>query len=131
MYNMFKYFKYLILFYSKEIIEPAVDGTLGILKSALKFGYVASTLMDYCSNKASASDRVSVKRIIVTSSCAAVKERQETRTNIDETSWNESSIVECEEKGKNAHPLDMYSASKTIAEKREAGAYESWSDSTN
>ncbi|KAJ3903133.1 D-lactaldehyde dehydrogenase [Lentinula edodes] len=82
-----------------EIIEPAVNGTLGILKSALKFG-------------------VSVKRIIVTSSCAAVKERQETRTNIDETSWNESSIVECEEKGKNAHPLDMYSASKTIAEKR-------------
>ncbi|KAJ3713716.1 hypothetical protein DFJ43DRAFT_1134922 [Lentinula guzmanii] len=81
-----------------EMIVPAVSGTLGILKSAMKYGNA-------------------VKRIIITSSCAAVKESV-IRPNLDENDWNELSILECERKGKNAHPLDMYSASKTIAEKR-------------
>ncbi|KAJ4485402.1 D-lactaldehyde dehydrogenase [Lentinula aciculospora] len=82
-----------------EMIEPAVNGTLGILKSALKFGN-------------------NMKRIVITSSCAAVKESGLIKSGIDETNWNEASILECEQKGKNANPLAMYSASKTIAEKR-------------
>ncbi|KAJ3770732.1 D-lactaldehyde dehydrogenase [Lentinula raphanica] len=80
-----------------EMIDPAVNGTLGLLKSAMKFGN-------------------NLKRVIITSSCAAVKEAV-LKPNLDETDWNELSVLECEQKGKNAHPLDMYAASKTISEK--------------
>ncbi|KIK57462.1 hypothetical protein GYMLUDRAFT_46356 [Collybiopsis luxurians FD-317 M1] len=82
-----------------EMIQPAVNGTLGMLKSALKFGTL-------------------VKRVVFTSSCAAIQQPQGTYPGLDETSWNELSIIECEQKSKEASPLDKYCASKSIAEKR-------------
>ncbi|KAK0464594.1 D-lactaldehyde dehydrogenase [Desarmillaria tabescens] len=89
-----------------EQIEPAVGSVEGILKSALKNG----------------SD--SLKRIVITSSCAAIISFSATQVTISEAVWNESSIKECEEKGRNADNLAKYSASKTLAEKAAWTFYE-------
>ena len=81
-----------------ELITPAVNGTLGILKSALAYG-------------------LSVKRIVITSSCAAVASQGVGPRVYNETDWNNSAVREIEEKGKAAAPLVKYRASKTLAEK--------------
>ncbi|THH19273.1 hypothetical protein EW146_g1844 [Bondarzewia mesenterica] len=81
-----------------ELIIPATKGTVSILESAKKHGS-------------------SVKRIVVTSSCAAVVKPSATPAVWDETSWNEPSIEEVKEKGRNAQLPVMYCASKTLAEK--------------
>ncbi|KAL5521232.1 hypothetical protein ACEPAG_9155 [Sanghuangporus baumii] len=84
-----------------ELIEPAVTGTLGVLESALKYAN---------------SRGEQLKRVVITSSCAAV-------VNIpysgifDERSWNEGAIMEVQEKGKGASQLAKYRASKTLAER--------------
>ncbi|THH17591.1 hypothetical protein EW146_g3264 [Bondarzewia mesenterica] len=81
-----------------ELIVPATKGTVSILESAKKYGS-------------------SVKRIVVTSSCAAVIKPSATPAVWDETSWNEPAIEEVKEKGRNAQLISMYRASKTLAEK--------------
>ncbi|KAI0076359.1 NAD-P-binding protein [Panus rudis PR-1116 ss-1] len=82
-----------------DYIHPAVNGTTSILESALKHGK-------------------NVKRVVVTSSVAAVFTvgLPEERT-FSEKDWNERSIKEVEEKGKQANAGDKYCASKTLAEK--------------
>ncbi|KAJ2922034.1 hypothetical protein H1R20_g15066, partial [Candolleomyces eurysporus] len=81
-----------------ELIRPAVEGTLGILKSALK-------------------NNPAIKRIVITSSCAAViTVTPEVRT-FSEADWNELSINETREQGRQAPPMTKYRASKTLAEK--------------
>ncbi|EFI28545.1 D-lactaldehyde dehydrogenase [Coprinopsis cinerea okayama7 len=82
----------------KEFIEPAVNGTVGILKSALK----------------NAPD---VKRIVITSSVAAILTDTTAPSTFSERDWNEASIKEMEEKGREAAPMAKYRASKTLAEK--------------
>ncbi|KAL5483361.1 hypothetical protein ACEPAI_8592 [Sanghuangporus weigelae] len=81
-----------------ELIEPAVKGTRGILESALKY----------------AGEQL--KRVIVTSSCAAVVNTPYSGI-FDERSWNEGAIIEVQEKGKEASQLAKYRASKTLAER--------------
>ncbi|PPQ72637.1 hypothetical protein CVT26_004344 [Gymnopilus dilepis] len=80
-------------------IKPAVQGTVGILESARKFG-----------------DKV--KRIIITSSVGAI---YSTVTNppvlFDEKHWNDEAIQMVKDHGKDAPSLIKYSASKTLAEK--------------
>lgn len=61
--------------------------------------------------------RSSVKRIVVTSSCASVLKPSATPAVWEETSWNEPAIEEVKEKGANALPISIYRASKTLAEK--------------
>ncbi|KAK7036575.1 hypothetical protein VNI00_011508 [Paramarasmius palmivorus] len=81
-----------------DIIEPAVEGVLNILKSTLQYGS-------------------SVKRFIYTSTCAAIIDTSEDILTVTEADWNDKRIKEVEEKGKDAHGLTKYSASKTLAEK--------------
>ncbi|KAK7047142.1 hypothetical protein VNI00_006807 [Paramarasmius palmivorus] len=82
-----------------ELIEPAVKGTVGILESVKKFG----------------GDKV--KRVVVTSSCASVMHNSPEPKVFSEEDWNDQSIQDVEEKGRNAANITKYRASKTLAEK--------------
>ena len=73
-------------------------GTTSILNSTLKFG-------------------ASVKRIVLTSSLAAVCEEDPTPREYDETSWNKAAIAAVASKGSAAGPVAIYSASKILAER--------------
>ncbi|KAG6901798.1 hypothetical protein C0995_007824 [Termitomyces sp. Mi166 len=80
-----------------ELINPAVNGTVGILKSAQKNG----------SN---------VKRVVVTSSTASILEAGVDKV-FTEADWNELAIREVKEQGDAALGMTKYRASKTLAEK--------------
>ncbi|OCH86574.1 NAD(P)-binding protein [Obba rivulosa] len=88
-----------------DLIKPAVRGTLNILESALKFGH-------------------SVKRIVITSSTAAVVRPTEKPTVFDEKDWNEFAISVVKEQGRQAPNKLKYFASKTLAEKAAFDFYE-------
>ncbi|KAG6917263.1 hypothetical protein DXG01_003210 [Tephrocybe rancida] len=92
------------LIYGLELIGPAVNGTVSILKSAVKNGQA-------------------VKRVVVTSSCASVLE-----VGVDkiftELNWNELAISEVKEQGDAAPGPSKYRASKTLAEKAAWEFYE-------
>ncbi|KAJ7490832.1 D-lactaldehyde dehydrogenase [Mycena latifolia] len=83
-----------------ELFEPAIKGTVGILESALKYGK-------------------SVKRVVVTSSVAAVIGMPLTTEPQfpNELNWNEQAVKDVEEKGREASPVSIYCASKTLAER--------------
>ncbi|KAF9042284.1 hypothetical protein BJ165DRAFT_262532 [Panaeolus papilionaceus] len=83
---------------AEELIGPAVKGTVGILNSILKHG-------------------TNVKRIIITSSIAAVITPSSQPSRFSETDWNEFSVKEVQEKGDKAAPIEIYRASKTLAER--------------
>ncbi|KZW00143.1 NAD(P)-binding protein [Exidia glandulosa HHB12029] len=82
-----------------EYIDPAVKGATGILESALKHA------------------GAQLKRVVITSSCAAVLDFSTVIANPNDDTWNERVVRECEEKGREADPLSKYSASKVLAEK--------------
>ena len=96
-----------------ELIGPAVHGTTGVLVSALKYGS-------------------SVRRIVITSSCASVLTPSPEPRVFSEEDWNTTSPKEVQEKGKEATQADKYRASKTLAEKaawefvKSKGAELSW-----
>lgn len=73
-------------------------GTTSILNSALKYG-------------------TGVRRIVLTSSVAAVRETQPTARNFDETNWNNAAVEAVKSKGSAAGPVMIYLASKTLAER--------------
>lgn len=80
------------------IYSPAVNGTVSVLKSA--------------------KDSKSIKRIVITSSFAAVVDTSKpVPTKFTEDDWNEFSPKTLEEKGKDVSPVDAYRASKTLAER--------------
>ncbi|KAI9428925.1 D-lactaldehyde dehydrogenase [Lactarius indigo] len=81
-----------------ELIVPAVGGTASVLNSALKHG-------------------TSVRRVVLTSSVAAVREDHPTRREYDETSWNNAVVAKVVSKGSAAGPATIYLASKTLAER--------------
>jgi hypothetical protein len=81
-----------------ELILPAVRGTTSILNSALKHGD-------------------SLKRLILTSSVAAVREDTTVPRVFTESNWNNSSVDAVKTKGSEAGPVATYLASKTLAEK--------------
>ena len=81
-----------------ELLIPAVRGTLSILQSALAHGNA-------------------VKRVIVTSSTAAVASPSPTPRVFSEADWNEYSPRIVAEQGAAAPPADMYRASKSLAER--------------
>jgi len=81
-----------------DVIDPAVAGTVGILKSALKTG-------------------TSVKRVVITSSIAAVQNLKPEGGVFNESHWNDDAIQDCAEKGRKASALVKYIASKTWAER--------------
>ncbi|KAJ3485302.1 hypothetical protein NLI96_g5061 [Meripilus lineatus] len=81
-----------------ELIQPAIKGTVGILKSAMRCGS-------------------SVKRIVITTSTAAVVRPTQEPLLFNEDDWNNDSIRQVEEEGVNAPGYIKYFASKTLAEK--------------
>ncbi|KIP01586.1 hypothetical protein PHLGIDRAFT_131196 [Phlebiopsis gigantea 11061_1 CR5-6] len=83
----------------QELITPAVAGTGSILQSALLH----------------AND--TVKRIVLTASCATVLTPDGVARTYSEADWNEYSIKQVETKGSAASPAEAYRASKTLAER--------------
>ncbi|GAA5899521.1 hypothetical protein JCM6882_001139 [Rhodosporidiobolus microsporus] len=81
----------------KDLINPAVQGTLGALRSAKKEG--------------------GVKRIVITSSFAAVVNPHDPVYTFTEKDWNTFSPKQVEEKGASVDPSQAYRASKTLAER--------------
>ncbi|KAJ7731586.1 hypothetical protein DFH07DRAFT_755616 [Mycena maculata] len=81
-----------------ELLDPAIKGTTGILESARKYG-------------------TSVKRVVVTSSCAAVMNISDKQQVLNELNWNDQAVNEVENKGREASPQAKYRASKTQAER--------------
>ncbi|EIW83698.1 D-lactaldehyde dehydrogenase [Coniophora puteana RWD-64-598 SS2] len=89
-----------------DMIKPAVNGTVSILKSIIKFGS-------------------KVKRVAVTSTGAAiVTDSVEPRT-FSELDWNEECLKNLERLGSDVSPNDIYAASKVLAER---GAWDFWKD---
>ncbi|QRW11045.1 NADPH-dependent methylglyoxal reductase GRE2 protein [Ceratobasidium sp. AG-Ba] len=80
-----------------DYIRPAVDGTVGILASIKQYG-------------------PTVKRVVLTSSALAAVQYQKGIVHT-EAHWNEAVIKIVEQKGANASLGELYSASKTYAEK--------------
>ncbi|KAI0754379.1 NAD(P)-binding protein [Daedaleopsis nitida] len=84
-----------------ELIKPALEGTMSVLRSAGKPG---ST----------------IKRVVIISSLAAVvnsSRRTTTPAVYDETDWNDKDPVEVEQKGVDASSAAKYRTSKTLAER--------------
>lgn len=83
-----------------ELIRPAVEGTLSILRSA-------------------SSPNTSVQRVIFISSLSTVvnNHHAETPPVYDETDWNDRAPAEVEAKGVEASAAAKYATSKTLAEK--------------
>ncbi|KAF8601899.1 NAD(P)-binding protein [Ceratobasidium sp. AG-I] len=80
-----------------DYFRPAIDGTTGILESIKSHG---ST----------------VKRVVLTSSGVAVFHYQK-GVKHTEAHWNETILKVVKEKGDKADPMELYVASKTLAEK--------------
>ncbi|POY72851.1 hypothetical protein BMF94_4106 [Rhodotorula taiwanensis] len=82
----------------KDLINPAVNGTLNALKSA--------------------KSEPSVKRVVITASFACIVEPKDPGTYVfTEKDWNEYSPKQVEEHGKDAEASQSYRASKTLAER--------------
>ncbi|KAJ4474488.1 D-lactaldehyde dehydrogenase [Lentinula aciculospora] len=81
----------------QELIGPAVNGTLSVLKSAL--------------------NNSAIRRIVITSSTAAIISMLPDRKVFSEVDWNDQAIEEVKTQGKNASQASKYRASKTLAEK--------------
>lgn len=81
-----------------DLIIPAVRGTTSILNSALKHGSA-------------------IKRLILTSSVAAVREETTVPRAFNESNWNDSAVEAVKTRGSEAGPVLIYLASKTLAEK--------------
>ncbi|KAL0958148.1 hypothetical protein HGRIS_000315 [Hohenbuehelia grisea] len=82
----------------QELIEPAVNGTVGILESALKYA-------------------PTIKRVVITSSSAAVLHIEPHPMVFTDEDWNEQAIQIVEKEGRLAPNMAKYRASKTLAEK--------------
>ncbi|KAJ7479138.1 hypothetical protein FB451DRAFT_1086612 [Mycena latifolia] len=82
------------------IISGAIKGTVGILQSTLKHG-------------------TSVKRVVITSSCAAIRQASQDSEpkTLSEIDWNEQAEKEAAELGREAPVWTKYRASKTLAER--------------
>jgi len=83
----------------KDLVNPAVNGTVSILKSAKKNGQ-------------------KVQRVVITSSFASVVDSSiKPVYTFTEKDWNEYSPAQLKEKGKDVSAPDAYRASKTLAER--------------
>ncbi|KAI0063643.1 D-lactaldehyde dehydrogenase [Artomyces pyxidatus] len=81
-----------------ELIVPAVRGTVGILESVKRYG-------------------TSVKRVVITSSTAAITVPSSEPVSYNEFTWNDPAVQKTKELGAAAGPAAIYQASKTLAEK--------------
>ena len=85
-----------------DFIEPAVDGTLSMLKSAAV---------------PPSNGSPGVSRIVIVASTACVFRMTSEPVVLSEKDWNDQAIEEVERLGGQASFSTMYNASKTLAEK--------------
>ncbi|KAF9527862.1 hypothetical protein CPB83DRAFT_855320 [Crepidotus variabilis] len=83
---------------SDDLLGPAVQGTVGILRSAIKTG-------------------TQIKRIVITSSCAAVLNPTTIPTKFSEKDWNTTAEEEFKRLGEKTPVMSLYRLSKTRAER--------------
>lgn len=84
----------------KDLINPAVNGTLSLLNAA----------KDYAGPQ--------LKHVVITSSFAAIMEPKAPGYEYTEADWNQASITVCETKpASEVPPPEAYRASKALAEK--------------
>jgi len=81
----------------KDLINPAVQGTLNLLRAA--------------------KTEEKIKRVVITSSFASIVNPYDPVYTFTEKDWNEFSPKEVEKKGKDVEPSQAYRASKTLAER--------------
>ncbi|KAM0753796.1 putative D-lactaldehyde dehydrogenase [Meredithblackwellia eburnea MCA 4105] len=81
----------------RDLINPAVNGTVNVLKSALK--------------------EPKLRRVVLTSSFAAMVNPHEPVYVFDEKDWNQYSLDQLKDNYDNITPSQAYRASKTLAEK--------------
>jgi nucleoside-diphosphate-sugar epimerase len=82
----------------QDFLDPAINGTVGVLKSAIKYGK-------------------RVKRVVITSSVAAVQQNVSEPKVFTEVDWNEQAVDDVQKNGKSAQNPNKYMASKTLAER--------------
>ncbi|KAL1740919.1 hypothetical protein HDZ31DRAFT_85154 [Schizophyllum fasciatum] len=82
----------------QELIQPALQGTLGALTSALKYGK-------------------SVKRVVLTSSVGSIFRESDKPIVLSEADWNDADPLAVEKEGAAAKPTSKYRASKVLAER--------------
>ncbi|KAF6750213.1 D-lactaldehyde dehydrogenase [Ephemerocybe angulata] len=87
----------------QETIQPAVNGTVGVLKSALRASQRDSSYK--------------LKRIVITSSVAALWTPSPGARTFSEEDWNTEYISEVEKLGSKTDPMTVYGASKVLAER--------------
>ncbi|EKM78748.1 hypothetical protein AGABI1DRAFT_107237 [Agaricus bisporus var. burnettii JB137-S8] len=88
----------------QDVINPAVSGALGLLKSALKHG-----------NR--------VDRVVFTSSTATIFAPVTKPTVLNESNWNTVTLEEVERLGRAATSHQKYRASKILAEKGQSNSF--------
>ncbi|KAF9527863.1 D-lactaldehyde dehydrogenase [Crepidotus variabilis] len=82
---------------SNDLMSPAIQGTVGILQSALKTG-------------------TQLKRIVITSSCGAVATPSPNPRKFSEEDWNIAAVEDFKKNGEKTAPMTIYRASKVLAE---------------
>jgi len=82
----------------QEVIVPAVQGTIGILESILKYG-------------------PDVRRVVITSSVAAITSPKDKPYIFTEDDWNTYSPALIEKEGRAANGSQKYRASKALSER--------------
>ena len=114
----------------QQLIDPAVKGTTGILKSIQKNKWVdCVALPPWKRDRRFVTTQLifspDIKRIVITSSVAAVMSTSSKPpgTQYTEADWNEDSIKEVEQKGKDTPGSESYRASKTLAERALWGGF--------
>jgi nucleoside-diphosphate-sugar epimerase len=86
-----------------------------MLQSALKNGYIIP-FFDVDDSDDSLL-RSAVKRIVITSSTATVREAVPEDRTFSEVDWNNDALKKVEEQGRDASFMTKYQASKVLAEK--------------
>lgn len=106
-----------------ELIKPAVNGTVGMLKSILRDGYVYRTCHSAVRPTHFQRNRsTKVKRVVITSSGAAVLREDPNPVTFTEADWNNQCLEilkKYEDEGRRNEAPNMvkYRASKTLAER--------------
>lgn len=97
-----------VRFADSDPIDPAVRGTTSIL--------------------ASVHQTTSVRRVVITSSCAAVTTIQEEPRVFSEDDWNDAAVEVVRAMGAAAHDAFKYCASKVLAERAAWDMWRQWKD---
>ena len=97
-----------------------MKGSTSILESARKYGSVRFPLdlSGIVINLPGLEHRTHIRRIVVTSGCVTIFDDNPSG-ELDENNWNEKSLIDVREKGRDANGFTKYSASKVLAEKCE------------